>query len=47
MDQLTGNDNEGGLLVVGVDSSRFGKVAEAQVDNEVVAVGLGRGLRWL
>jgi hypothetical protein len=27
--------------VVGVDSSRFRKVAEAQADDEVVAVGVG------
>jgi hypothetical protein len=29
VDQPTGNDGEGGLPVVGVDSSRFRKVAEA------------------
>jgi hypothetical protein len=38
-DRSVGNDGEGGLLVVGVDNSRFGNVAEAQ------AVGVGRGPR--
>jgi hypothetical protein len=38
---------EGGLPMVGVDSSRFRKVAEAKADDEVVAVGVGHGLRQL
>jgi hypothetical protein len=46
-DQSAGNNGEGGLPVVGVGSSWFGKVAIAQADDEVVAVGVGRGPRWL
>jgi hypothetical protein len=47
IDRSAGNDGEGGLPVGGVDNSRFGKVAEAQADNEVVVVGVGHGLRRL
>jgi hypothetical protein len=47
VDWSAGNDGEGDLLVVGVGSSPFGKMAAAQADDEVVAVEIGRGPRWL
>jgi hypothetical protein len=42
-----GNGGEEGLPVVGVDNSRFWKVAKAQASDEVVVVVLGHGPRRL